>query len=47
VSLPQLFTTAGAKLAFDQETLKEAVDLAEMTIYELDSKIETSPIERS
>ena len=34
--LPQLFETAGAKLAFDAVTLKDAVDLMEKKIAELD-----------
>jgi len=36
-SLPQLYAAAGAKLAFDADTLKEAVDLVEETIEELDA----------
>jgi oligoendopeptidase F len=39
VSLPELFATAGAKFAFDAETLKEAVDLMEEGIEESGSKI--------
>jgi oligoendopeptidase F len=34
--LPELFKAAGAKLAFDAETLKTAVDLMESTILELE-----------
>ncbi len=34
--LPQLFAAAGAKFAFDAETMRECVDLAERTINELD-----------
>jgi oligoendopeptidase F len=36
VSLPQLYQTAGAKFAFDAETLGQAVGLMEKTIAELD-----------
>jgi len=36
-SLPKLFETAGAKFAFDAETLKMAVDLVEKTINELNA----------
>ena len=36
-SLPQLFSAAGAKLAMDADTLREAVDLIEATIAELDA----------
>ena len=36
VSLPELYETAGAKLAFDAETLHRAVSLIEQTIDELD-----------
>jgi oligoendopeptidase F len=36
VPLPQLFATAGARFAFDAETLGEAVALMESTINELD-----------
>jgi len=34
--LPDLFKTAGAKLAFDSQTLADSVDLIERTIYQLD-----------
>jgi oligoendopeptidase F len=34
-TLPQLFSAAGAKLAMDADTLREAVDLIEATIAEL------------
>lgn len=36
VKLPELFSTAGAKLAFDSQTLANAVELVEKTIYQLD-----------
>ena len=36
VSLPQLFATAGARFAFDAETLREAVDLLEEVVAELE-----------
>jgi len=36
VKLPDLFATAGAKLAFDTQTLADAVELVEKTIYQLD-----------
>jgi oligoendopeptidase F len=36
VKLPDLFRTAGAKLAFDTQTLADAVSLVEKTIYQLD-----------
>jgi oligoendopeptidase F len=36
VTLPELFKAAGARLAFDAATLKEASDLMENTIYELE-----------
>jgi len=36
VPLPQLFQAAGAKLAFDAETLSKSVQLAEQTIEELE-----------
>ena len=39
VPLPQLFTTAGAKFAFDAQTLKEAVDLMEEVIGEMEAKL--------
>jgi len=39
VSLPDLFSTAGAKFAFDAGTLQEAVDLAEIKIQELENII--------
>jgi oligoendopeptidase F len=35
-SLPDLYRAAGAKFAFDAETLNQAVELLEHTIYELD-----------
>jgi oligoendopeptidase F len=35
-SLPDLYRAAGAKFAFDAETLNQAVELIEHTIYELD-----------
>jgi len=34
--LPKLFAAAGAKFAFDAETMRQCVDLAERTINELD-----------
>lgn len=37
VTLPELYSTAGAKLAFDAETLHIAVDLMEKTIADLDT----------
>jgi oligoendopeptidase F len=37
VPLPQLYVAAGAKLAFDADTLQEAIDLGIRTIEELDS----------
>ena len=39
VPLPQLFATAGAKFAFDANTLKEAVDLMEEVIEEMEAKL--------
>ena len=39
VPLPELFATAGAKFAFDVETLKEAVDLMEEVIGEMEAKL--------
>jgi oligoendopeptidase F len=39
VTLPQLFTTAGARFAFDSSILKTAVDLLERVIGELEEKI--------
>jgi oligoendopeptidase F len=39
VPLPQLFAAAGAKFAFDAETLKEAVDLMEEVIGEMEAKL--------
>lgn len=39
VPLPQLFSTAGAKFAFDAKTLKEAVDLMENVIGEMEAKL--------
>jgi hypothetical protein len=34
-----LFATAGAKFAFDAQTLKEAVDLMEEVIGEMEAKL--------
>jgi len=39
IPLPELFATAGAKFAFDAETLKEAVDLIEEVIGEMEAKL--------
>jgi oligoendopeptidase F len=39
VSLPELFAAAGAKFAFDKETLKDAVDLLEEVIQEMEAKL--------
>ena len=39
VPLPELFKTAGAKFAFDTQTLKEAVDLLEAQIEKLQTKL--------
>lgn len=39
VLLPQLFEAAGAKLAFDTQTLKDAVELMEAVIGEMEAKI--------
>ena len=39
VSLPELFATAGAKFAFEAKTLKQAVDLMEEVIGELETKL--------
>ena len=39
VPVPELFATAGAKFAFDAETLKEAVDLMEEVIGEMEAKL--------
>ena len=39
VTLPQLFTTAGARFAFDSSILKTAVDLLESVIDELEEKV--------
>jgi oligoendopeptidase F len=39
VSLPQLFAAAGAKFAFDAETLKNVVDLMEEVIAEMEAKL--------
>lgn len=39
VPLPELFATAGAKFAFDAKTLKEAVDLMEEVIGEMEAKL--------
>jgi oligoendopeptidase F len=36
-TLPELFAAAGARLAFDAETLRQAVDLAMQTINEMES----------
>ena len=38
-TLPELYRTAGAKLAFDADTLRNAVDLMENKIYELEKSI--------
>jgi oligoendopeptidase F len=38
-SLPDLYRAAGAKFAFDAETLNQAVELIEHTIYELDGVV--------
>ena len=35
--LPELFRTAGAKLAFDAQTLREGVELMENEIYRLET----------
>ncbi len=35
VTLPELFESAGAKLAFDADTLQDAVTLIENTVEEL------------
>jgi len=39
VSLPELFAAAGAKFAFDADTLKKAVDLMEEVIEEMEAKL--------
>jgi oligoendopeptidase F len=39
VPVPELFATAGAKFAFDAETLKKAVDLVEEVIEEMEVKL--------
>lgn len=39
VPLPQLFATAGAKFSFDANTLKEAVDLMENVIAEMEANL--------
>jgi oligoendopeptidase F len=39
VPLPELFAVAGAKFAFDAETLQEAVDLIEEVIGEMEAKL--------
>jgi oligoendopeptidase F len=39
VTLPELYRTAGARLAFDAETLGQSVKLMETTINDLRSKI--------
>ncbi|MBN2387792.1 MAG: M3 family oligoendopeptidase [Anaerolineales bacterium] len=46
VTLPELFTTAGARFAFDAPTLKTAVDLMEAVIADLESRIETTTTRR-
>ena len=40
VSLPQLYAAAGAKFAFDAETLAQAVELGEQTIEDLETMIQ-------
>jgi len=39
VSLPELFATAGAKFAFDADTLKQAVGLMEEVIQEMEARL--------
>jgi len=39
VPLPELFSAAGAKFAFDAKTVKEAVDLVEEVMSELEAKL--------
>jgi oligoendopeptidase F len=39
VSLPELFATAGARFAFDERTLQDAVDLLEAVVQELEAKL--------
>jgi oligoendopeptidase F len=39
VPLPELYAAAGAKFAFDEETLKSAVDLLEEVIQEMEAKL--------
>jgi len=39
VPLPELFAAAGAKFAFDADILKEAVDLLEEVIEEMEAKL--------
>jgi len=39
VPLPELYSTAGAKFAFDAKTLKEAADLVEEVIEEMEAKL--------
>jgi oligoendopeptidase F len=39
VPLPELFAAAGAKFAFDTDTLKQAVDLMEEVIEEMEAKL--------
>ena len=39
LSLPELFAAAGAKFAFDSETLKKAVDLLEGVIEEMEARL--------
>jgi oligoendopeptidase F len=40
VPLPQLYATAGARLSFDADTLGEAVELIEKTVYRLEEEQE-------
>jgi oligoendopeptidase F len=39
VPLPQLFAAAGARFAFDAETLKDAVELMEAVIGDMEAKL--------
>jgi oligoendopeptidase F len=39
VPLPELFAAAGAKFAFDEETIKDAADLLEAVIQEMEAKL--------
>ena len=39
VTLPQLFSTAGAKFAFDPAILRTAVGLMERVVSELEAKV--------